>query len=165
MVGFRLTGELPEGATATDLVLTATQVLRAKGVVGKFVEYYGSGVSTLALADRATLANMSPEYGATVGYFPVDDVTLEYLRVTGRGAELVDLVERYTKEQGLFRRDDAPEPVYSEGLELDLSTVEPSLAGPKRPQDRIALREMKRSFQVTLQEGYGRTAARPAWID
>jgi aconitate hydratase len=153
-----LTGELPEGATATDLVLTATQMLRVKGVVGKFVEYYGPGVGKLGLADRATLANMAPEYGATMGFFPVDDVTLDYLRNTGRSAELVDLVEQYTKEQGLFRTDEMPDPIYNDGLELDLSTVEPSLAGPKRPQDRVALREMKSAFQVTLKEAFGRTA-------
>lgn len=156
VVGFKLTGELPQGATATDLVLTATQMLRAKGVVGKFVEYYGPGVSKLGLADRATLANMSPEYGATMGFFPVDAVTLDYLRSTGRPSDLVDLVERYTKEQGLFRGDDSPEPAYNDTLELDLSTVEPSLAGPKRPQDRVPLREMKRSFQVTLQDAFDR---------
>ncbi len=150
VVGFKLVGTLPEGATATDLVLTATQLLRQKGVVGKFVEYYGPGVSQLNLPDRATLANMSPEYGATMGFFPVDDETLRYLRGTGRSDELVDLVERYTKEQGLFRTQDTPDPVFSDTLELDLSTVEPSLAGPKRPQDRVPLAEMKETFQTTL---------------
>ncbi len=154
VVGFKLTGELPEGATATDLVLTATQMLREKGVVGKFVEYFGPGVSKLALADRATLANMSPEYGATMGFFPVDDITLAYLRNTGRSAELVDLVERYTKAQGLFRTDAAPEPQYNDTLELDMSSVEPSLAGPKRPQDRISLQGMKQSFQTSLTETF-----------
>ena len=158
VVGFKLVGQLPEGATATDLVLTATQMLRAKGVVGKFVEYYGPGLSGMGLADRATLANMSPEYGATMGFFPVDEVTLNYLRSTGRPAELVDLVERYTKEQHLFRTDDAPDPTYNETLELDLSTVVPSLAGPKRPQDRVPLSEMKRSFRATLKETYDRPA-------
>ncbi len=157
VVGFKLTGELPEGATATDLVLTATQMLRAKGVVGKFVEYYGPGLGKLGLADRATLANMAPEYGATMGFFPVDEITLDYLRNTGRSAETVDLVERYTKEQGLFRSDETPDPIFNDGLELDLSTVEPSLAGPKRPQDRIPLREMKSAFQITLKEAFGRT--------
>jgi aconitate hydratase len=154
VVGFKLTGELPEGATATDLVLTATQMLRAKGVVGKFVEYYGPGVSKLALADRATLANMSPEYGATMGFFPVDEVTLAYLRNTGRSADLVDLVERYTKAQGLFRTNDSPEPHYNDSLELDMATIEPSLAGPKRPQDRIPLHGMKKSFQTSLTETF-----------
>jgi aconitate hydratase len=156
VVGFRLTGALPEGATATDLVLTVTQMLRAKGVVGKFVEFYGPGVSRLSLADRATIANMAPEYGATIGFFPVDDVTLGYLRGTGREPGLVDLVERYTKEQGLFRTDEAPEPAYNDGLALDLAEVTPSLAGPKRPQDRVPLGEMKRSFQDTLQGSFGR---------
>jgi aconitate hydratase len=150
VVGFALTGELPEGATATDLVLTATEMLRQKGVVGKFVEYFGPGVRHLSLPDRATLANMSPEYGATMGFFPVDEETLNYLRNTGRPAELVDLVERYTKVQGLFRTDDTPAPLYSDTLTLNLATVEPSLAGPKRPQDRIPLREMKGAFQFAL---------------
>lgn len=150
VVGFELVGELPEGATATDLVLTATQMLRQKEVVGKFVEYFGPGVRHLSLPDRATLANMSPEYGATMGFFPVDEETLRYLRNTGRPAELVDLVERYTKAQGLFRTGAAPAPVYSDMLTLNLGTVEPSLAGPKRPQDRIPLREMKATFQAAL---------------
>jgi len=158
VVGFRLTGVLPEGSTATDLVLTATQMLRKKGVVGKFVEYYGSGVAHLSLADRATLANMSPEYGATMGYFPVDEVTLTYLRQTGRSAELIDLVERYTKEQMLFRAVNTPDPTYSDTLELDLSTVEPSLAGPKRPQDRIPLSKMKTAFNTYLKESYDKKA-------
>jgi aconitate hydratase len=147
VVGFELAGELPEGATATDLVLTVVQMLRRKGVVGKFVEFYGPGVSRLSLPDRATLANMAPEYGATMGFFPVDAETLRYLRRTARPADLVDLVERYTQAQGLFRSDDAPTPVYSDTLRLDLGTVEPSLAGPKRPQDRIPLGEMKSAFQ------------------
>ncbi len=154
VVGFKLTGELPEGATATDLVLTATQMLRAKGVVGKFVEYYGAGVSKLSLADRATLANMAPEYGATMGFFPVDAVTLNYLRNTGRSPKQVDIVERYTKAQGLFRSDDSLEPEYNDTLELDMSTIEPSLAGPKRPQDRIALHGMKKSFQNSLTQTF-----------
>jgi len=154
VMGFKLTGKLPEGVTATDLVLTATQLLRNKGVVGKFVEYYGPGVSQLSLADRATLANMAPEYGATMGFFPVDQVTLSYLQTTGRDADLVDLVERYTKEQGLFRFDDDPELSYNDHLELDMSSIEPSLAGPKRPQDRIPLREMKHSFQGSLSETF-----------
>jgi aconitate hydratase len=150
VIGFELVGQLPEGATATDLVLTATQMLRQKGVVGKFVEYFGPGVSRLSLPDRATLANMSPEYGATMGFFPVDDETLRYLRHTGRPEKLVDLVERYTKAQGLFRVDDGPTPVYTDTLTLDLSTVTPSLAGPKRPQDRVPLGDMKPAFQMAL---------------
>ena len=139
VVGFVFHNRLPEGATATDLVLTVTQMLRKHGVVGKFVEYCGSGLSQLTVADRATLSNMSPEYGATAGLFPVDDATLAYLRMTNRSAEQVDLVERYTREQGLFRTDDTPIPQYSEMLELDLLTVEPSLAGPRRPHDRVPL--------------------------
>ena len=156
VVGFKLTGALPEGATATDLVLTVTQMLRRKGVVGKFVEFYGPGLSRLSLPDRATLANMAPEYGATMGFFPVDEETLRYLIGTGRDEALVDLVERYTKEQGLFRTDETPDPVFTDTLELDMGTVEPSMAGPKRPQDRIPLREMKRSFQITLREAFGK---------
>ncbi len=159
VVGFELVGRLPEGATATDLVLTVTQMLRQKDVVGKFVEYYGPGVTSLSLPDRATIANMSPEYGATMGFFPVDEETLRYLRHTGRPAELVDLVERYARAQGLFRTDDAPTPRYSDTLTLDLGTVEPALAGPKRPQDRIPLRESKAMFHSALrapiaQRGY-----------
>jgi aconitate hydratase len=150
VIGFKLTGQLPEGATATDLVLTVTEMLRAHGVVGKFVEYFGPGVGRLSLPDRATLANMSPEYGATMGFFPVDDETLRYLRLSGRGQDLVDLVERYTKAQGLFRSDDAPDPEYTDTLELDMNTVEPSLAGPKRPQDRVPLTQMKASFNRAL---------------
>ncbi len=149
VVGFKLYGELPEGATATDLVLTITEILRRHGVVGKFVEFYGPGVEKLSLADRATIANMAPEYGATMGFFPVDEETLNYLRLTGRPEELVELVEAYTKANGLFRtgKEDI---LYSEYLELDLSTVEPSLAGPKRPQDRISLKEVKASFLAHL---------------
>jgi len=152
VVGFKLYGELPEGATATDLVLTVTELLRKKGVVGKFVEYYGPGLASLTLADRATIANMGPEYGATAGFFPVDELTLEYLRLTGRSEEQVALVEGYCKEQGLFRTPQSPEPVFSETVELDLGTVRPSLAGPKRPQDRIELPEMKKAF-VSLVQG------------
>jgi len=150
VVGFRLTGRLAEGATATDLVLTVTQLLRKKGVVGKFVEFYGPGVATLPLADRATLGNMAPEYGATVGIFPVDQETLRYLEFTGRPKEQVRLVEAYMKEQGLFHTPDAPEPTYSDTLALDLGTVEPSLAGPRRPQDRVSLREVGKSFLEAL---------------
>jgi aconitate hydratase len=156
VIGFKLTGQLPEGATATDLVLTVTQMLRKRGVVEKFVEFYGPGLSSLALADRATIGNMAPEYGATCGFFPVDNETLRYMRTTGRPADLVDLVDRYTKEQGLFRTDETPDPLFTDTMELDLSTVEPSLAGPKRPQDRIALKEAKQAFAKALIEGYGK---------
>ena len=141
VIGFKLYGKLPAGATATDLVLTCTEMLRKKKVVGKFVEFYGSGLSSLSLADRATIANMAPEYGATMGFFPVDEETLKYLRLTGRREEQVALVEAYCKAQGLFRTDATPDPVYIDTLELDLATVEPSLAGPRRPQDRIPLRQ------------------------
>jgi len=150
VLGFELVGELVEGATATDLVLTVTQMLRQKGVVGQFVEFYGPGVTHLSVPDRATVSNMSPEFGATIGFFPVDDETLRYLRDTRRSSELIDLVERYTKAQGLFRSDDAPALVYSDALRLDLSTVEPSLAGPKRPQDQVPLREAKAAFRTAL---------------
>ena len=150
VIGFRLSGRLTEGATATDLVLTITQMLRAKGVVGKFVEFFGPGVSTLPLADRATIGNMAPEYGATIGIFPVDQETLRYLEFTGRPREQVQLVEAYMKEQGLFHTPDAPEPVYTDTLELNLATVEPSMAGPRRPQDRVGLREVPRKFAEAL---------------
>ena len=160
VVGFKLDGQLPEGTTATDLTLTVVQMLREKGVVGKFVEFYGTGLTGIGLADRATIANMAPEYGATMGFFPVDDETLRYLRRTGRPAKEVDVVERYAKEQGLFRTDDTPEPRFTDVLALDLGTVEPSLAGPKRPQDRIALGQMKEAFEEALRtpvgnSGYG----------
>jgi aconitate hydratase len=147
VVGVRFINKLPEGATATDLVLTLTQLLRKHGVVGKFVEFTGAGLSDLPVAERATLSNMAPEYGATAALFPVDEQTLRYLRTTARPAGLIDLVERYAKAQGLFRTDDAPEPEYSELLELDLATVEPSLAGPRRPQDRVPLGRLKESFR------------------
>ncbi len=150
VIGFKLTGKLPDGATATDLVLTVTQMLRRKGVVGKFVEFYGPGITSLSLPDRATLANMAPEYGATMGFFPVDAETLRYLQLTGRTADQVALVEAYTKAQGLFREDDTHDPVYTDTLELDMGTVQPSLAGPKRPQDRIVLSEMKQTFHRDL---------------
>jgi aconitate hydratase len=150
VVGFKLSNRLPEGATATDLVLTVTQMLRKRGVVGKFVEFYGPGLADLALADRATIANMAPEYGATCGIFPVDAETLRYLRFSGRPEALVRLVEAYCKEQGLFHTSATPEAVYSDALELDLSQVEPSLAGPKRPQDRVRLGDVKRSFADEL---------------
>jgi aconitate hydratase len=150
VVGMKLVGELPLGTTATDLVLKATQMLRKKGVVDKFVEFYGPGLSTLGLADRATIANMAPEYGATMGFFPVDDETLKYLARTGRSAELVQRVERYCKEQLLFRSDATPDPEFSATLELDLSTVVPSLAGPRRPQDLVPMSDLKRNFIVSL---------------
>jgi len=150
VVGFRLHGKLPEGATATDLVLTVTQMLRQKGVVGKFVEFFGEGLAALPVADRATIANMAPEYGATCGIFPVDAETLRYLRFSGRPEALVRLVEAYCKEQGLFQTADTPPAAYSDTLELDLATVEPSLAGPKRPQDRIALSGVKKSWAESL---------------
>ncbi len=159
VVGFKLTGALRDGVTATDLVLTITQMLRKKGVVDKFVEFYGPGLSAMTLPDRATIGNMSPEYGATMGFFPVDDETLRYLERTGRG-DAARLVERYCKEQGLFRTDASPDPEYSDALALDLGDVEPSLAGPKRPQDRVPLREMKSNFRRALtapvkERGYG----------
>jgi aconitate hydratase len=150
VIGFRLEGRLPEGATATDLVLTVTELLRRKGVVGKFVEFYGPGLASLALADRATIGNMSPEYGATCAIFPVDEVTLQYLRFTGRSPERVGLVEAYMKEQGLFHSSGSPDPVFTDTLALDLATVEPSIAGPRRPQDRIKLSEASRSFRDAL---------------
>ena len=150
VVGMKLSGQLQEGATATDLVLAVTEMLRAHGVVGRFVEYYGAGLSNLSLADRATIANMSPEYGATIGFFPVDDQTLAYLRGTGRPEALVERVERVSKEQGLFRTDDTPDPQFTSALELDLSTVEPSVAGPKRPQDRIPLNRIRTQFDSDL---------------
>jgi aconitate hydratase len=150
VVGFKLHGRLPEGATATDLVLTVTQMLRKKGVVGKFVEFYGTGLSSLTLPDRATIANMAPEYGATMGFFPVDAETLAYLRFTARKEDQIRLVESYTKEQGLFRTDHTPDPIFSDRLELDLATVVPTMAGPKRPQDSVPLTHAKSSFEKTL---------------
>jgi aconitate hydratase len=156
-VGFKLTGRLREGITATDLVLTVTQMLRKKGVVGKFVEFFGHGLDDLPLADRATIANMAPEYGATCGFFPVDNVTLDYLRLTGRDPDRIALVEAYAKAQGLWRDDDGPDPLFTDTLELDISTVEPSLAGPKRPQDRVALSNAAAAFAKVLGEGFGKT--------
>ncbi len=150
VVGVKLTGALPEGATATDLVLRVTELLRGHGVVGRFVEYYGAGLSGLSLPDKATLANMSPEYGATVGFFPVDEETLRYLHGTGRSPELVERVDRVAREQGLFRTDDTPDPEYTSTLDLDLSSIEPSVAGPKRPQDRIDLTDVRRAFARDL---------------
>lgn len=150
VVGMKLTGALREGVTATDLTLTVTQMLRKHGVVGKFVEFYGDGISNMSLPDRATIANMSPEYGATMGFFPIDEESLRYMKRTGRSEELVDLVEHYTKAQGLFRTDDTVDPEFSSTLELDLSTVETSLAGPKLPHDRIVLKNMKKTFEQSL---------------
>lgn len=156
VVGVKLVGELPEGSTATDLVLTITEVLRKKGVVGKFVEYFGPGLQNLSVPDRATISNMAPEYGSTCGYFPIDERTLEYLRGTGREEELVDMVERFVKEQGMFWTPNSPEPNYSDVVEIDLSKVEPSVAGPRRPQDRIPLKDVKRKFYVSLKEEFGK---------
>jgi len=151
VVGFRLHGKLREGATATDLVLTVTEMLRKKGVVGKFVEFCGTGLSSLSVPDRATIANMAPEYGATMGFFPVDAETLEYLQFTARSPEQIALVEAYCKEQGLFRTDEMADPIFSDRLELDLATVEPTVAGPKRPQDRVALKNAKSSFTKVVE--------------
>ncbi len=155
VIGFRLTGKLPEGATATDLVLTVTQMLRRKGVVGKFVEYFGPGLDQLGLADRATIGNMAPEYGATCGFFPVDKVALDYLRLSGRDTHRIALVEAYLRAQGMFHEAGAPEPVFSDVLELDLGTVVPCIAGPKRPQDRVALKDAATAFKSELTKGLG----------
>src|SRR5262249_40937971 len=162
VIGFRLTGRLREGVTATDLTLTITEILRKRGVVDKFVEFCGPGLASMSLPDRATIANMAPEYGATMGFFPVDAETIRYLRLTGR-SEAADLTERYMNEQNLFRTDRAAEPRFSDRVELDLSSVEPSLAGPKRPQDRVALSQVKEDFRRSLQasvleRGYGLSA-------
>jgi aconitate hydratase len=154
VVGFKLTGGLREGATATDLVLTVTQMLRKKGVVNKFVEFYGPGLDQLSLADRATIANMAPEYGATCGFFPIDAETIRYLKATGRGAARVALVEAYAKKQGLWRTAKTPDPVFTDTLELDVATVEPSLAGPKRPQDRVPLSRAAAEFRSALKDGF-----------
>ena len=161
VIGFKLHGKLPAGSTATDLVLTVTEMLRKKKVVGKFVEFYGPGLSTLPLADRATIGNMAPEYGATMGFFPVDAETLNYMRLTGRPEAQIALTEAYCRAQGLFRTDETPDPVFTDTIELDLSTVVPSIAGPRRPQDRIPLRESKPAFQAALHETLGR-AGTPA---
>ncbi|MDZ4853015.1 MAG: aconitate hydratase AcnA [Pirellulaceae bacterium] len=163
VVGFELTGQLPAGATATDMVLRVTEILRKEGVVNKFVEFFGSGILGMPLADRATIANMAPEYGATMGFFPVDNETLNYMRRTGRSASLVSLVERYMKEQGLFRTNEPSNIVYSKTMKLDLSTIEPSLAGPKRPQDRVPLKSLQQSFSKSLSapiadRGFGLTS-------
>jgi len=155
VIGFKLTGRLPEGATATDLVLTVTQMLRRKGVVGKFVEFFGSGLDALALPDRATIANMAPEYGATCGFFPVDQVALDYLHLSGRDTARIALVEAYSKAQGMWRDASTPDPVFTDTLELDLGTVMPSLAGPKRPQDRVLLKDASSAFRSELTKGLG----------
>jgi len=155
VIGCKLHGQLSEGVTATDLVLRVTQMLREKGVVGKFVEFYGPGLSKLALSDKATIANMSPEYGATMGFFPVDYETLKYMELTGRDSDLIELVKSYTNHQGLFRTDEKEDPEYSDTLELDISTVEPSLAGPSRPQDRISLSDIKDSFHKSFEQRKG----------
>jgi aconitate hydratase len=152
VLGVRLVGDLPEGATATDLVLTITELLRKQGVVGKFVEFYGPGLEELTIADRATLGNMSPEYGATIAIFPIDEMTLDYLRLTGRDPEQVALVEAYTKAQGLFRTPESPDAIYTSSIEVDLATIEPSLAGPRRPQDRVSLKTAKPKFATALAE-------------
>ncbi|MDP2149488.1 aconitate hydratase AcnA [Parvibaculum sp.] len=156
VIGFRLTGKLNEGVTATDMVLTVTEMLRKKGVVGKFVEYFGTGLDNLALEDRATIANMAPEYGATCGFFPIDNETLKYLKATGRSEERVALVEAYAKAQGMFREKGMPDPIFTDTLELDLGSVVPSLAGPKRPQDRVALTDVKTNFHHALEGEFGK---------
>ena len=165
VVGFKLTGAMAEGITATDLVLTATQMLRAKGVVGRFVEYYGPGLDSLSLADRATLANMAPEYGATCGFFGIDDKTLEYMRLTGRDETQVELTEAYAKAQGLWRLADAPDPVFTDTLELDMGSVVPSLAGPKRPQDKVILTEVDDVFNADLASVYNHDGAQRVAVE
>ncbi len=157
VIGLKLHGKLPAGATATDLVLTVTQLLRQKKVVGKFVEFYGAGLSALSLADRATIANMAPEYGATMGFFPVDAETIKYLRFTGRDESQVQLVEAYTKAQGMFRTDETPDPVFTDSVDLDLGSIEPSIAGPKRPQDRVPLKLAKQLFREALHNDLEKT--------
>ena len=164
VVGFKLSGTLAEGITATDLVLTVTQMLRAKGVVGRFVEFYGPGLDALSLADRATIANMAPEYGATCGFFPVDSATINYLRLTGREEWQIDLVEAYAKAQGMWRDAKAPDPVFTDTLALDMSTVQPSLAGPKRPQDKVLLDNVDENFNNELVTGYKKTGAADARV-
>jgi len=154
VVGFRLSGELKEGITATDLVLTVTQMLRAKGVVGRFVEFFGPGLAALTLADRATIANMAPEYGATCGFFPIDERTIDYLKLTGRDADRIELVRAYAQAQGMWRDASTPDPLFTDTLDLDMSTVEPSLAGPKRPQDRVRLSDVDEMFNAELEGTY-----------
>src|ERR1700752_2525146 len=157
VIGVRLNGKLKEGVTATDLVLTVTQMLRKRGVVGKFVEYFGPGLATLTIADRATLGNMSPEYGATCGFFPIDDDTIRYLRDTGRPAERIALVTAYAKAQGMYRSKNTPDPLFTDVLKLELSSVESSLAGPKRPQGRIALKEVKSGFVQAMDKEFNKS--------
>jgi aconitate hydratase len=164
VVGFKVSGKLREGITATDLVLTVTEMLRKKGVVGKFVEFYGDGLKDMPVADRATIANMAPEYGATCGFFPVDEQTISYMRLTGRDDELLELVEAYAKAQGLWR-EPGHEPVYTDTLELDMGEVEASLAGPKRPQDRVALSNMKASFELLMETAEGAGEARETKLE
>src|SRR5206468_8096228 len=161
VIGMKLHGKLPEGSTATDLVLVITQILRSHGVVEKFVEFYGEGLSSMSVADRATIANMAPEYGATMGFFPVDEQTLAYLRLTGRDEKHIDLVERYCKEQGLWRTKKS-EPTFTETLELDLGTVMPSVAGPRRPQDRVELRGVKQVFRSALVDVFKKSVGESA---
>ncbi|HAM48661.1 MAG TPA: aconitate hydratase, partial [Alphaproteobacteria bacterium] len=156
VVGFKLTGKLREGMTATDLVLTITQMLREKGVVGKFVEFYGPGLNQLSLADRATVSNMAPEYGATCGFFPIDAETIAYLKATARKPAQIALVEAYAKAQGMWRGPRTPDPIFTDTLELDMSSVEPSLAGPRRPQDRVALSNVAKEFRDELHKGFGK---------
>src|SRR6201988_5320082 len=151
VIGVRLNGKLKEGVTATDLVLTVTQMLRKRGVVGKFVEYFGPGLAGLTIADRATLGNMSPEYGATCGFFPIDDDTMQYLSDTNRPPARLELVKAYAQAQGLYRTKTTPDPIFTDVLKLELSSIEPSLAGPKRPQDRVALKEAKASFAQAME--------------
>ena len=158
VIGFKLTGRLKEGVTATDLVLTVTEMLRKRGVVGKFVEFFGPGLTHLTIADRATLGNMAPEYGATCGFSPIDDDTIAYLKDTSRPAEVVALVAAYAKAQGMFRTKTTPDPMFTDVLKLDLSTVEPSLAGPKRPQDRIAFKDVKAGFANSMDKEFGKAA-------
>ena len=158
VIGVRLNGKLKEGVTATDLVLTVTQMLRKRGVVGKFVEYFGPGLANLTIADRATLGNMAPEYGATCGFFPIDDDTIRYLRDTGRSADRVALVIAYAKAQGMYRTKSTPDPIFTDVLKLELSSIEPSLAGPKRPQDRVALKEVKSGFAQSMDKEFSKAA-------
>ena len=165
VVGFKFTGEMKEGTTATDLVLTVTEMLRKKGVVGKFVEFFGPGLDNLTLADQATIANMAPEYGATCGFFPIDRSTLEYLEFTGREPETVALAEAYAKEQGLWRDAGTPDPVFTDTIELDIAQVEPSLAGPKRPQDRIVLSQASKAFMAALSETYGQEQEEDTYVE
>ena len=157
VIGFKLTGRLKEGVTATDLVLTVTQMLRKRGVVGKFVEFYGPGLDDMTVADRATIANMAPEYGATCGFFPIDQRTIDYLTTTGRDPERIALVKAYAEAQGMWRTADTPDPVFTDSLHLDMTDVVPSLAGPKRPQDRVTLDTAKTSFWAP----WTRNSARP----